>query len=271
MLSINPELCNKDSLCVDECPASIITMTEDTGLPEIKDEARDCCIHCGHCVAVCPRGALDHETVSLKNCPPIAKEKVIDSEQAVQFLRSRRSVRKFKNRPVAPDVIENLIQVAAYAPSGSNMQPVEWAVFSDRHQLRELSELTVDWMRHLVRESPENTPPYMPRLIKGWENGQDSVLRDAPVVIVAMADKSARIGQIDTTISLTYLDLVAPAFGLGTCWAGILQGAMLNWPAVKQAMGISEDYPFHYPLMVGYNKHRYYRLPERKPPVITWK
>jgi len=70
---------------------------------------------------------------------------------------------------------------------------------------------------------------------------------------------------------MTYLDLVAPQFGLGTCWAGLLQGAMLNWPPVKEAMGISDDYPSHYPMMVGYNKLRHYRMPERKAPNISWK
>jgi hypothetical protein len=59
--------------------------------------------------------------------------------------------------------------------------------------------------------------------------------------------------------------------GLGTCWAGLVQAALLSLPSLKDTMGIPTAYPHHYPLMLGYTKARYYRLPERKPPKITFK
>ena len=52
--------------------------------------------------------------------------------------------------------------------------------------------------------------------------------------------------------------------------AGLLQGAMLASPSLKQAVGIPRDYPFHYPIMIGYVNVRYYRLPERQAPKIHW-
>jgi hypothetical protein len=30
------------------------------------------------------------------------------------------------------------------------------------------------------------------------------------------------------------------------------------------------EYPHHYPMMLGYPKFKYHRLPERKPPKIAW-
>jgi nitroreductase len=77
-------------------------------------------------------------------------------------------------------------------------------------------------------------------------------------------------GTVDLTIALSYLDLFAPVLGLGTCWAGLLQGAMLNVPAVKSAVGIPELYPHHYPIMVGYPEFGFHRLPERKVPKIIF-
>jgi nitroreductase/NAD-dependent dihydropyrimidine dehydrogenase PreA subunit len=271
MLTIDDTLCKKDGFCVAECPVSIITMKDNDSIPDTVEGAETACLECGHCVAVCPHGALSHEAVPLLSCTEIDKGLSIDTKQAVQFLRSRRSVRLFREKPVERETLAQLIKIASYAPSGSNLQLVEWLVFDDKDTLHELSGHAVAWMREALKRDAKSAPPYMARLIEAWEAGHDAVLRNAPAVILGMVNKDARNGLVDTTIALTYLDLIAPRFGLGTCWAGLLQGAMINWPPVKEAMGISDDYPFHYPMMVGYNASRYYRLPDRNPPKITWR
>lgn len=271
MLTIDKSLCRKDGLCVAECPVSVITMMDKNSVPETVEGAEAICLRCGHCVAVCPHGALSHEATPIEACIKIDKDRIINQEQAVQFLRSRRSVRVFKDQAVEKETIEELIKIASYAPTGSNLQMIEWLVLNDKDKLKELSGLVIDWMRDTLKQNTQTAPPYMARLIMAWEDGHDAVLRNAPVVVLGMVNKEARNGLVDTTIALTYLDLVAPTFGLGTCWAGLLQGAMLYWPPVKEALGITDDYPFHYPMMVGYNKARYYRLPERKTPRITWR
>lgn len=62
------------------------------------------------------------------------------------------------------------------------------------------------------------------------------------------------------------------SIGLGTCWAGLLQGALLSLPSMKEIMGIPAGHLHHYPLMLGYPKLKSYsRLPERKPPKISFK
>ena len=85
-----------------------------------------------------------------------------------------------------------------------------------------------------------------------------------------MAPGPAPIRMVDLTLALGYLELAAPKYGLGTCWAGLLQGAMLADPSLKETVGIPMDYPFHFPMMIGYAKVNYYRLPERRAPKIHW-
>ena len=108
---------------------------------------------------------------------------------------------------------------------------------------------------------------------KTWlaDEGYDPVLRDAPVLIVASAPKEAINGLVDLTIALSYLELFAPAMGLGTCWAGLLHGAMLASPSLRDVVGIPEPHKHHYPMMLGYPAVKYYRLPERKPPKINFR
>jgi nitroreductase len=126
-------------------------------------------------------------------------------------------------------------------------------------------------MRFILEKGPEAArAPYFPAIVTAWDKGVDKVLRDAPVLVVAHAPKEALNGMVDLTLALSYLELAAPTLGLGTCWAGLLQGALHSGPEIKEVMGLPENYPHHYPMMLGYAKPRYYRLPERKPPKIVW-
>ena len=272
LLNIDQNNCKQDGLCAADCPMGIISFAGKGSYPEILPENEAMCIGCGHCVAVCPHGALDNALVPLSASTPIDKALNLAPGQAEQFLRSRRSVRRFGDKPVAQDSLQRLIETARYAPTASNSQLVEWLVINDRQRLQAIAAQVIDWIRDLLRQDPKSTAmPYFPVLVKAWENGVDSVLRSAPCLVVAMAPGPSPVRMVDLTLALSYLELAAPQYGLGTCWAGLLQGALLADPALKAEVGIPADYPFHYPLMIGHSKVRYYRLPDRKPPKITWR
>jgi nitroreductase len=223
-------------------------------------------------VAVCPHGALSHAEVSLTDCSPIQKNLSITHEQAVQFLRSRRSVRSFKEKPVDPESLTRLIKIARYAPTASNSQLVEWIVHTDKDTIHGFAGEAVGWMKNYLKKDPQaKSFPYMPLLVAAWDAGYDAVLRSAPALVVASAPREASNGQVDVTLALSYLDLAAPTLKLGTCWAGLLQGAILSNPQLKAAIGIPSDHPYHYPMMIGYSRAKYFRLPERKEPKVTFK
>lgn len=76
-------------------------------------------------------------------------------------------------------------------------------------------------------------------------------------------------GLVDLTLALSYLDLLAPTMGLGTCWAGLLEGALLSSASLRDEVGIPKEHPYPYPMMLGYPAMKYHRLPERKQPKIT--
>jgi hypothetical protein len=46
---------------------------------------------------------------------------------------------------------------------------------------------------------------------------------------------------------------------------------MLANPELVESMGLPEGHTWFYPMMIGYPKYTYQRLPERKAPVINWK
>jgi nitroreductase/NAD-dependent dihydropyrimidine dehydrogenase PreA subunit len=270
-LLIDESKCKKDGICARECPMVIIKLKDGNGFPEMVPGGEGICNNCGHCVAICPNGALSHAGVPIEKSPSIKKELEITEEQAVQFLRSRRSVRFFKKQPVEKEKLQRLIEIARYAPSGGNLQLVEWMVFTDADRIKEIAGLTVEWMRQLMAKAPQSVPPYFPLIIRAWDMGYNTVTYSAPVLIVASAPKEAPTGMVDVSLALSYLELAAQKFGLGTCWAGLVEGALQGSAAFRESVGLPEGHPYHYPMMVGYPKPKYARLPERKAPKISWK
>jgi nitroreductase/NAD-dependent dihydropyrimidine dehydrogenase PreA subunit len=270
-LIIDETKCKKDGICVAECPNRIIQLEDGKGFPNYIPDGDKFCIGCGHCVVVCPNGALTHPNISIEDCPPIDEELIISEEQAVQFLRSRRSIRAYDDKPVDKETIQRLIEIARYAPTGANSQLVEWIVVSDKAKVNRLAELTIDWMRHSLEEKPYELrlPPAFLRLfISAWDAGHDVVLRGAPAVVLAMAPEHA---SFDPTLALSYLEIAATTMGLGTCWAGLLRFALQSWQPARAAMGLPEESPyFYHPMMLGYPKYKYHRLIKRNPPKITW-
>ena len=271
-LTIDETKCKQDGICAAECPRGIIIQEDEKSFPQIgeADEAR--CMTCGHCVAVCPHGALSVAGVDLADCPEIEKDLVLSWDQAEQFLRSRRSIRLFKDKPMDRQTLQQLIETARYAPTASNAQNLEWTVIEGRDKLEPLSQETINWMQRVIDAQPDSpAADYFRPVVTRWATGYDGILRTAQTLIVPSAPKESANGLVDLSIALSYLELAALPLGVGTCWAGLLRAAMLATPELVASMGLPEGHTWYYPLMIGYPKFKYQRLPERKPPVIHWK
>jgi nitroreductase/NAD-dependent dihydropyrimidine dehydrogenase PreA subunit len=271
-MMVDETKCKRDGICAAECPRRIIDLEGGEGYPTIAPENEDYCMICGHCVAVCPNGAMSLAKMPIETCTEIAKDFLPSWEQIRHFLRFRRSIRLYKEEEVDRRTIEQLIEVARYAPTASNSQTLHWTVITGRMRLSELSKMAVDWMRGAIAAQPKSPIAlYFTRVVIGWDMGYDGILRTAPNLIIASAPKEASNGLVDCAIALTYLELAALSMGLGTCWAGLLQAAMLNSPALVKKIDLPEGHTAHYPMMIGYPKLNYYRLPERNQPHIHWK
>jgi nitroreductase/NAD-dependent dihydropyrimidine dehydrogenase PreA subunit len=271
-LTIDETRCKQDGICAAECPRQLIIQEDDKSFPRIPPANEASCMACGHCVAVCPHGALSVAGVDIKVCPEINNDLVLSQDQADQFLRSRRSIRCFKDKAMDRGTLEKLIHTARYAPTASNAQNLHWTVIEGREKLKPLSGATISWMEQVIEAQPDSpAAAYFRPVVAGWAAGYDGILRTAQTLIVPSAPKENANGLVDLSITLSYLELAALPLGVGTCWAGLLRAAMLATPELVETMGLPEGHTWFYPMMIGYPKFKYYRLPERKAPVIHWK
>ena len=271
LFKVNIQTCNKDGICAAVCPIGIISMQKGKN-PTPIPKTEDMCIQCGHCVAVCPTASFSHSEMLVGKCPPIQKELHLSIAQCEHFLRSRRSIRAYKEKSVPKNELLKLVDIARYAPTGHNSQSVEWLVLGSRDELKHLAGVTIDWMRWMLDNMSEIALSlHMNMVISKWEAGIDIILRNAPAVIIAHAAKHDRMAQTSSTIALSYLELAATSMGLGCCWAGYFYTAATTFPPMMEALLLPQGHQCMGAMMVGYPKFRYHRLPLRKPPKITWR
>ncbi len=271
MFFINQTTCNQDGICAAVCPVGVVDFAKGR-FPTQTADAEAICIRCGHCVAVCPTGSFSHRDMPADQCPPIGPEDQLSAEQGERFLRSRRSIRAYRDQPVSRQDLTRLIQTACHAPSGMNSQGARWLVLGDRDELSRLSGLVIDWMGWMVAHMPEVAQAlHLERTMTYHNSGRDAILRGAPVVIVAHAAKDDRLAPTTCTIALAYLELTAVSMGLGTCWAGYFNAAATTYPPMMAALNLPPGHQCFGAMMVGYPRFRYHRLPTRREPAIAWR
>lgn len=272
LFTIAEKKCKRDGICVAECPLKIIEMKDHNAIPTPTNDAEERCVKCGHCVAVCPHGAFTHNALKTEDFSPVRKGFALTSAQAEHFLRSRRSIRSYRDKAVEREKISGLIGIARYAPTGTNSQQVGWIAVNSRAEVKKMAGMVIDLFRRMIEAKNPIAEKYrLANSVTAWESGADTISRGAPALVFAHAPKDYGLAQVDCTSALSYFDLAAPTFGLGTCWAGFVMIAAAQWPPLQQALGLPEGHAAFGAMMVGYPKYEYLRLPPRKEARITWK
>ncbi|GEA34199.1 nitroreductase family protein [Clostridium diolis] len=269
-IKVNSEKCTKCGLCVKICRGTLVM--SDLG-PKVD---RDLCIECGHCVAVCPNGALDSTKTPLDNQVQIQKEKLMDSDIAATFLRSRRSIRAFQKRDVSRDIISELLNIARFAPTACNSQGLSYHVIDNHKILHEITSIIADWTEESIENGVLKNSPWVQNTVSTIaqyrNDNKDTILRDAPCLVIATVPREQKeLGRDNTHFSLTYVQLYAQTLGLGTCWSGLFEYcSMAEYEPLLRLLNISKDRVVTGALLVGYPLYKFKRLVDRNPLEITW-
>lgn len=260
LIIVNELTCTKCGLCSNVCPSGVLSIQENG--PNVINAKN--CIACGHCVAVCPSGAIDNIKTPRSAQTDLEDFPVIDSNTAEYFLRSRRSIRCYKNTPVPQETLLKLVNMAHFAPTASNTQGLSYIIIEDKKLLEQATEITIQWMEAQL-ENPSHWS--FPRHVQTYRNtGTDTILRNAPHLILATSPKNFKNGIKNTISAFSYLELFAPTLGLGSCWAGLFEMcAFSNYLPLLQLLNIPEDKVVTGAIMVGYSKYKYKKLVDRNP------
>ncbi len=267
VITVDAPKCCHDGICINDCPMSLLEMKNN--LPAFKDGAEKDCVQCGHCMAVCPKGALSLNHILPGDCPPVQKK--ISHEETFQLLAGRRSIRRYQDKKVDKKDIKHLLDLVHTAPTAKNTQLVQWIIFNSAEEVRMIAGLTIDLFKTMIQNRhPLAAAYHFENHVNAWEKGQDAVLRGAPALVIAHTPTAYGMGGVDSTIALTYMDLAAPTLGLGCCWAGILMLGISQSAELAGKLHIPENHTCRGALMLGYPKYKYLRIPPRRQPQIVW-
>src|SRR4030042_3532364 len=113
----------------------------------------------------------------------------------LDLILSRRSIRRYENKDIAEEVLQQILETGRQAPSAANRQPIHFVVVKDHDMLQNLCDNLIT------------------RFVKY-----------APIAIVGCADiKSLLTGKwavVDATIAMQNMVIAAWTLGIGSCWIG---------------------------------------------------
>jgi nitroreductase len=141
------------------------------------------------------------------------------------LLMTRRSIRKFDQRPVTEVVLHQVIELCRWAPTSRNSQGVSYTIIQDRETIEFLA---------------------------GVRGSSSAPIAAAPMAVAVSADPAitSRPDQ-DACIATYHLTLAARLHGLGTCWIG-----GLNRDEVKERLGLPVDHYLATVTPLGYPAER---------------
>ncbi|MFN7209546.1 MAG: nitroreductase family protein [Aggregatilineales bacterium] len=174
------------------------------------------------------------------------------------IIRGRRSIRRYAEQPVPPDVVVRLLEAASWAPSAHNRQPWRFAVLGTPEARRKLAAAMGERLRADLSADGAS-----PELIERDVSRSYSRISGAPLAVViclSMADMDrypdARRNQAEylmavqsTAMAAQNLLLAAHAEGLGACW---LCAPLFCPDVVRAALDLPDDWQPQALITLGY-------------------
>ena len=184
--------------------------------------------------------------------------------QLAEAIQGRRSIRKFKPQPVSREILEKLLELALWAPSGMNRQEWYFVVVQGRKKEDLLKIFSAAF--ETFRPNLEKVFEGKPKIIEGMKQFFQTY-GGAPVLILAYAGKGPS-GQWDThstAVAVENLLLAAHGEGLGAVWT---DGILVKEEEINALMGV-EDRKLVAVVPVGYPDESP-RVPPRREGRVQW-
>ncbi len=141
---------------------------------------------------------------------------------------TRRSIRKYQDRKVEKEVIEQLMKIAVVSPSGRNGRPYEFVVVDDKEIIKKLAH-----SKESGAQFAENAPLMIVTLYHEYPTGED-----------------------DACIASTIIQLKAHELGLGSCWLQTKGKIGTNGKTchenIREILNIPEDIHISNMISLGY-------------------
>lgn len=257
---ISMERCIGCGLCTEDCLRDLL---------EVRDgkayfDTQGSCMDCGHCVAICPTGAISAPDWTAENYAPAAFD--VSPDNLLNLMRFRRSIRKYTAQKLTEEEIAQLLSAAQSAPSGSNRRALRYVVITEQN--KEITEKALktlyDAALHMEEiESLRTILNYKQKWLQFYEDyqstGRDGLFFNAPCVILAIAGDEQNSTLLDCGLAAANMELMAHAMGLGSCYVGFFSRAVGLDASLGDLIGLQAGERLVATLAVGHPDVKYRR------------
>ncbi|MEN1760487.1 nitroreductase family protein [Anoxynatronum sibiricum] len=172
-------------------------------------------------------------------------------------IETRRSIRKYEDRPVEDEKTTAILESARWAPSGNNTQPWHFIVIQSQEMREKVAAVSHQqkWML---------TAPVHIACVADLS----SRITGHPEVVLTEVSSQHELKQVirDTAIAAEHLVLEAENQGLGTCWV-----AWFTQEEIRPVLGIPDDKYVVAVITVGYPAHAPAPTPRKKlSDIVRW-
>ena len=282
-ITIDDELCTVCGQCEEVCLVKLLEEGEEV-INIVKPEW---CNLCGHCVAICPVDAI---TVGEDEPVPLPEGRAVTPEQMMLHIRTRRSVRNYKEEPVPRELIEQVIEAGRFAPTGGNMQSIYFTIVTDPKKIDAVRkkvlihfEGLVETHETLVKEDENKGITISDEqrkrmglwisfrsMVERCKKGQDTIFHGAPVVILLHGEPEAVRNKDNADLMAMCVLLMAESLGLGTCIIGLLTAAAADDETLRKLIDLPEGHQVFTSLTMGYPLLELNKAPGRRPIKANW-
>lgn len=153
------------------------------------------------------------------------------SRSCQEIIKERRCIRKFETRPVSTEDLEQIIEAARLAPSGTNRQPWRFVMLSSKEEKEKIAGSVI---QPFVVEAPVvfvcclDRGAYTRSLVEKRLNElvQSNVVSEEAAGFIYNRKMPEQVedvvipasAYIDLGIAVEHMVLMATALGLGSCW-----------------------------------------------------
>ena len=263
-LQIDHQKCTGCGLCASDCLRNCLGVENGHAVM-----VKDMCFFCGHCVAVCPTGAIAIPEYRMDLVEELDGVQ-IDPAQLQRFMSGRRSIRHYQKREVEREKMEALLETGRMSPTGSNLQNLRFVVVQER--LPELREQAVEALYQnsdaIVKET--GLPFYRDKFIQIHQDlarGVDALFYDAPALVVVL-ERGPSV--VNGALAASRMELMAAAMGLGVCYNGFFVFAAEKDPGIREKLGCNQREQIAATFTVGYPAISYQRTAPRRDLRVKW-
>lgn len=287
-IRVQIEECIECLECVKTCPTSCYHFNGELRFDKLSNEY---CIECGHCVAVCPVNIIQLKTYGEEECKDIsmALQNLPSFESFSNLLHTRRSIRRFKKDPVPRELIEKILNITRYTPTGRNEENIFFTVVQDLQLVSKISQECTLEISNFVKtgedpigreslkkvvsprefEALNSNIHVFKRFLREMKTGRNPWCWDGNLIIIHSPKESSTLFQ-NCSMAAMNIMLAAQTLGLATCSLGYMTYFLNRFKSVSNLAKLPRKHTAVYTLAIGYPDVKYKRIPLRKPLKVEW-